>query len=67
MKNSFPAALLSLLSLPAVAATEAGTAEAAVEPLGTLYLVCVTLVIVGLLAGFGLYYMRWDKEEDKPD
>lgn len=56
------------MSLPAIAATgEANAAEAAVEPLGTPYVILIGLVFVGLLIGFGMYYLRWDKEEDKQD
>lgn len=67
MKNAFSAVLLFLTSLPAVAETGADTAEGAVEPLGTFYLVCVALVFAGLLVGFYLYYMRWNEDEDKSD
>ena len=67
MKNALSSVLLFLTSLPAIAAMEANTAEAAIEPLGTFYVVCIGLVFVGLLVGFYLYYMRWNDEEDKPD
>lgn len=67
MKNAIPAVLLFLTSLPAIAATEPNAPEAAVEPLGTFYVVCIGLVFVGLLVGFYLYYMRWDEDEDKPE
>jgi NhaP-type Na+/H+ or K+/H+ antiporter len=67
MKSVFSAVLLFLTSLPAIAATEVNTAEAAVEPLGTFYVVCMGLVFIGLLVGFYLYYMRWNDEEDKSD
>jgi len=68
MKNALTTLLLLLAPLAAIAATETGAAaEAAVEPLGTLYLVCIALAFVGMLAGFYWYYMRWDKEEDEQD
>ncbi len=68
MKNAISTILLFLMSLPSIAATEeARAADAAVEPLGTFYVVCIGLVFVGLLVGFWLYYMRWDEEEDKPN
>jgi len=68
MKNALTTLLLFLAPLAAIAATEtANAAEAAVEPLGTLYLVCITLVLVGMLAGFYWYYMRWNKDEDEQD
>jgi hypothetical protein len=48
------------------AAAETAAAEvAASEPLGTVYLVCIGLAFVAILAGFYLYYMRWDEEEEK--
>jgi hypothetical protein len=56
------------MSLPAIAATEeAKAAEAAVEPLGTPYVILIGLVFIGLLVGFGMYYLRWDEEEKKQD
>jgi len=68
MKRILSAILLFLMSLPAIAATgEAKAAEAAIEPLGTPYVILIGLVFIGLLIGFGMYYLRWDKEEDKRD
>ena len=68
MKQSLIAMLFSLMSLPVIAATgEASAAEAAVEPLGTPYVILIGLVFIALLVGFGWYYLRWDKEEDKQD
>ena len=59
---------LSLMSLPASAITgDKSAAEAAVEPLGTPYVILIGLVFIALLVGFGMYYLRWDKEEDKQD
>ena len=68
MKRTLSAIVFYLMSLPAIAATgEAKAAEAAVEPLGTPYVILIGLVFIGLLIGFGMYYLRWDKEEDKQD
>jgi hypothetical protein len=68
MKRLLSIILLTLAPLSAIAATEtASAAEAAVEPLGTVYVVCIGLAFVVLLVGFWLYYMRWDEEADKPD
>lgn len=68
MKRALSASAFFLMSLPAIAATEeAKAAEAAVEPLGTPYVILIGLVFIGLLVGFGMYYLRWDKEEDKKD
>ena len=58
----------SLMSLPAFAVPgDKGAAEAMVEPLGTTYVILIGLVFIALLVGFGWYYLRWDKEEDKQD
>jgi hypothetical protein len=55
-----------LMALPAIAVTgDTSAAEAAVEPLGTPYVILIGLVFIALLVGFGMYYLRWDKEEDK--
>ena len=60
--------VFSLMSLPAFAITgDKSAAEAAVEPLGTPYVILIGLVFIALLVGFGMYYLRWDKEEDKQD
>ena len=68
MKRNLSAMHLFLMSLPALAATgNTSAAEAAIEPLGTPYVVLIGLIFIGLLVGFWLYYMRWDKEEDKQD
>ena len=68
MKRILSAMLLFLTSLPAIAVTgDTSAAEAAIEPLGTPYVVLIGLIFLGLLVGFWMYYMRWDKEEDKQD
>jgi hypothetical protein len=68
MKRITSAIVFFLMSLPAIAATEvAKAAEAAVEPLGTPYVILIGLVFIALLVGFGMYYLRWDEEEDKQD
>jgi hypothetical protein len=68
MKRTLSAIVVFLMSLPAIAATEeAKAAEAAVEPLGTPYVILIGLVFIGLLVGFGMYYLRWDEEEKKQD
>ncbi len=68
MKKTLPSILLFLMSLPAIAVTgDASTAEAAVEPLGTPYVILIGLIFIGLLVGFGMHYLRWDEEKDKPD
>lgn len=68
MKRILSAMVLSLMSFPAFAVTEdKSAAEAAVEPLGTPYVILIGLVFIALLVGFGVYYLRWDKEEDKQD
>ena len=68
MKRALSAIAFSLMSLPAIAATEeAKAAEAAIEPLGTPYVILIGLIFIGLLVGFWMYYMRWDEEEKKQD
>lgn len=68
MKRTLSAILLFLMSLPAIAVTgDTSAAEAAIEPLGTPYVVLIGLIFIGLLVGFGMYYLRWDDEEDKQD
>ena len=68
MQQSFPAIFLSLMSFPAIAAIgETSAAEAAIDPLGTPYVILIGLIFIGLLVGFWMYYMRWDEEEKKQD
>ena len=68
MKRILCAMVLSLMSLPAFAVTgDQSAAEATVEPLGTPYVILIALVFIALLVGFGVYYLRWDNEEDKQD
>jgi len=68
MKQTLSAIVIFLMSLPAIAATgEASAAEAAIEPLGTPYVILIGLIFIGLLVGFWMYYMRWDEEEKKQD
>jgi hypothetical protein len=62
--NRLLCALLAFPLLPAVAVAQE-TAFDSPEPLGTVYLVCIALVFIAVLAGFWLYYMRWDEEENK--
>ena len=68
MKQALSAMVIFLMSRPAIAATgEASAAEAAIEPLGTPYVILIGLIFIGLLVGFWMYYMRWDEEEKKQD
>ena len=68
MIRTLSAIVLFLISIPAIAATEeAKAAEAAIEPLGTPYVILIGLIFIGLLVGFWRYYMRWDEEEKKQD
>lgn len=68
MIRTLSAIVLFLISIPAIAATEeAKAAEAAIEPLGTPYVILIGLIFIGLLVGFWMYYMRWDEEEKKQD
>ena len=68
MKRILSAMVFSLMSLPAFAVTgDKSAAEVAVEPLGTPYVILIGMVFIALLVGFGWYYLRWDKEEDKQD
>jgi len=68
MNRILSAMVFFLVSLPAIAITgDTNAAEAAVEPLGTPYVILIGLVFIGLLVGFGMYYLRWDNEEDKKD
>jgi len=68
MKRITSAIVYFLVFLPAIAvAVETNAAEAAVEPLGTPYVILIGLAFIALLVGFGWYYLRWDEEEDKQD
>jgi hypothetical protein len=58
--------MLSLMSLPVLAAQQDVNVPAAVEPLSTSYLVIIGLIFLGMLVGAYWYYMRWEDEDEKP-
>ncbi len=68
MQNVLSAILAFLISLPVVSVAQETSATGApvIEPLGTAYLVVLGVVSIVLVGGFCWYYMRWDREKDKP-
>jgi len=67
MKRIGTTVALFLMTLPAWAAEQQdASVPDAIEPLSTPYLVLIGLAFIGILAGMGWYYMRWDDEDDRP-
>lgn len=59
--------LICLAAPSAWAATAESAPEAAIEPLGTGYLILLGCVVAAVLGVFWKYYWRWDEEEKKED
>jgi len=68
MKFVLTAIVLFLDAFPVLAAVQEQAADpAAIEPLGTGYLIGIAAVFLAILFAVCWHYMKWDDDSDKND